>query len=371
MISQELIDKYVSEINDTFATEDRDKYFEIANKLYKETNQKNSYFLGAAYLNGWGTQIDNNYACLLLTGAADNNDNYDYACYLAAIAYYRCNDFFKAFDWFCKAEKAGVRDSIALFADSAAGCTFNLWNEVRHQLSQSTVTQGAARVKNYMAVAIELYMEAAEKTPEAMDATLYSGYAKLMILMYNMATTGMLDMDVVAFDSLSGTVAGGIEALKKMLDTEAHNETLAKCIIGAHFIEEHGYPLVAEYLRAQLAVMESLRDRSAHAFYRARWHMIRIGQLQNTTADAALVANIFAEMNDDYRNAENKYGATVMNMMKMGQMPDLTKSFLPDNAPAPESCENFMNVCRQLQADTQNQAPVNKPGGFLKNLFKF
>ena len=31
--------------------------------------------------------------------------------------------------------------------------------------------------------------------------------------MYNMATTGMMDMEVVAFDSLGRTVAGGLDAL--------------------------------------------------------------------------------------------------------------------------------------------------------------
>ncbi len=374
MITEDKILEYQAAISETFNTGDVAKRFELSNQLYNETNKNYSYFLGACYLNGWGVGQNINWAAQLLTGAADHQDNYNYACYLAAIAYYRLQDFENAFEWFCKAEEAGVRDSVALFADSAAGCAFNLWEKVRTAFLQSEVTQGASIVKKFMAIGIELYMEAAEQAPETMNASLYCGYARLLILMYNMGTTGMLDMQEVATDSLSGIVAGGLEALQKMLDTEAHNKVLAKCIIGAHFLEEHGAPLVAEYLRAFLALMESTRDRSAVAFYRARWHMKRIGEMRNTDPDAALVANIFTDIDGQYRLAEHKYSATVMNMMRSGQLPDLTKSFLPGYAPAAESCENFMVMFRNAHSSAQQSAtqnPAEKAGGFLKKLFKF
>ncbi len=374
MVTKEEIAQLKQQIEDHFAAGDMDSLFKVAERLCKSTDGQYAYFLGACYLNGWGTQVSLANAIIYLHKAAEYGDNYDYACYLSAIAHYRCNEFKDAYNWFVKAQEAGVNDSLALFADSAAGCAFAKWDEVRVQFAQSEVTQGAEWVKMYMSVAIEKYMQAAEEQPETMTSALFCGYARVMILLYNMGTTGMLDMDIVTFDSLGGMVAGGLQALGKMLNTEEHDKVLFKCITGAQFIEEHGYPLVAEYLRAFLAILESTRDRSAAAFYRARWHMKRIGEMLIYEKDAGQVRNIFADIDDHYDKAEKKYGATVMNMMRAGQLPDLTKSFLPDDVPAIDSCENFMNmywsVRDQAQRSPAPSNPVDKVGGFLKKLFK-
>lgn len=373
MITKEEIEKLQGQIDEHFASGDMEQLFEVAKSLYSRTNNQYGYFLGTCYLNGWGTPSNPAVSIPYLHKAAEYGDNYNYACYLSAIAHYRCNQFKDAYNWFVKAQEAGINDSLALFADSAAGCAFAKWDEVRTQFAQSEVTQGAEWVKIYMSVAIEKYMQAAEEQPETMNSALFCGYAKLMILMYNMGTTGMLDMDIVTFDSLGGIVAGGLQALGKMMDTEEHDKVLFKCITGAQFIETHGYPLVAEYLRAFLALLESARDHSAAAFYRARWHMKRIGELRAYEKDAELVKNIFFDIDNHYQKAERKYGATVMNMMRAGQLPDLRKSFLPEMAPNIDSCKNFMDLYYSVRNGAQqptSQSSAGKLGGFLKNLFK-
>ncbi len=373
MITKEEIEQLQRQIDEHFASGDMGQLFEVAKKLSAGTNSQYGYFIGTCYLNGWGTQPNPAAAIPYLHNAAEYGDNYNYACYLSAIAHYRCREFKDAYDWFVKAQEAGINDSLALFADSAAGCAFEKWDEVRTRFSQSEVTQGAEIVKYYMSDAIIKYMQAAEEHPETMNSALFCGYAKLMILMYNMGTTGMLDMDVVTSDSLGGIVSGGLQALGKMLNTEEHDEVLFRCVTGAQFIEEHGYPLVAEYLRAFLAILESSRDRSAAAFYRARWHMKRIGELRNCEKDAELVQSIFADIDDHYDKAEHKYGATVLNMMRQGQVPDLKKSFLPDMAPDIDSCKNFMDLYYSVRNQVQQSAPKDsggKIGGFLKKLFK-
>ena len=131
MITKEQIEQQRSHIDEIYATGDMAALYRAAQKLYRDTDSRYGYFLGACYLNGWGVEPDPDYASLLLISAARNGDNYDYACYMAAIAYYRQRKYFDAYNWFCKAEEAGIRDSLTLFADSAAGCTMDLWNEVR------------------------------------------------------------------------------------------------------------------------------------------------------------------------------------------------------------------------------------------------
>lgn len=373
MITKEKIEQLQERIDEHFAAGDMEQLFEVAKELYSSTNNQYGYFLGACHLNGWGTPSNPAVAIPYLHNAAQYGDTYNYACYLSAIAHYRCREFKDAYNWFVKAQEAGITDGLALFADSAAGCAFAKWDEVRVQFAQSEVTQGAEWVKMYMGVAIEKYMQAAEEQPETMNSALFCGYARLMLLLYNMGTTGMLDMDIVTFNSLEGIVAGGLQALGKMLDTEEHDKVLFKCITGAQFIEKHGYPLVAEYLRAFLAIMESSRDHSAAAFYRARWHMKRIGELRSHEKDAELVKNSFSDIDEHYQKAERKYGATVLNMMRAGQLPDVKKSFLPEKAPAIDSCKNFMDLYYSVRNGAQqstSQGAGGKLGGFLKNLFK-
>lgn len=374
MITKEEIEQLQGQIDEHYASGDMEQLFEVAKELYSSTDNRYGYFLGTCYLNGWGTPSNPAVSIPYLHNAAQYGDNYNYACYLSAIAHYRCREFKDAYNWFVKAQEAGINDSLALFADSAAGCAFTKWDEVRNiQFSPTGITQGVERVKIYMSVAIEKYMQAAEEQPETMNSALFCGYAKLMILLYNMSTWGVLGLDFATADSLGGMVSGGLQQLGNMMNTEEHDKVLFKCITGAQFIEKHGYPLVAEYLRAFLALLESSRDHSAAAFYRARWHMKRIGELREYEKDAAVVKNIFADIDSHYDKAEKKYGASVMNMMRAGQLPDLKKSFLPEMAPAIDSCKNFMDLYWSVRNGVQqptSQSSAGKLGGFLKNLFK-
>ena len=79
MITEEQINQHLADIDEYFAAEDYDSIFKTAKALYEETDGRYSYFLGACYNRGWGTEYDEEKALYYMENAANNDDNYFYA----------------------------------------------------------------------------------------------------------------------------------------------------------------------------------------------------------------------------------------------------------------------------------------------------
>ncbi len=377
MITQEAIQQHLDNIDVHFANNDHAAIFNEAKLLSEGTNGQYSYFYGACYLNGWGTETNLALAAHYLVMAANHRDTYNYACYLAGLAFYRQRKYPEAIEWLIKAEKEEVTDAPLFLADSCAGVALELWNKVRYYSIPSEFAEGVKMVKAHLFLAIEKYMVGADASPNIINNDLWLGFGRMALLLYNLSSSGVLDADELNGDSLMDMFDAGMHMIGAKWDMDAHNEIFGYSIEICDFMAERGAELVAEYFRAYLSLLESERHKSAEAFYRARWHMKRVGELRNQMDPLAANQVVIAmqDIDDKYRLVEHKYGNAVLGMMRNGRLPDLTVSYGQGKAPDPQSCQNFMQMLYHEQAMAnapQKAAPSGgKAGGFLKNLFKF
>ena len=381
MISEERINQYLTNIDDCFAAGDFSSLYKTAKVLCKETDGKYSYFMGACYWNAWGTEFDMDKALYYLENAALNNDNYMYATFITGIIYYRKARYDKAIEWMSAAEKAGNDDAIVFIADSAAAIALAEWNDTRKCRLHDKVVAGVRNVKNYLNFAVEKYMEAANTAPQSMTNGFWCGFGNMHVLLYNLSTTGYLNLEGTHGGSLSANVSAGLHLFFEKTDNDAHDKIYDIGISACDFMAAHGAVLVAEYFRAFFALFESERHNSAEAFYRARWHMKRVGELRREAdaQEAEELANTMTNLGLEtkYKAQEKKYGNMVLGMMRSGEYPSINRSYGEGLAPAVESCENFMQMFKQEQSFANNENNKQRAkekkssGGLFKKLFKF
>ena len=378
MITQEAINQHLANIDEYYAAGDYAAIFREAKVLYDGTDGTYPYFLGACYLNAWGTQCDYYWAAKYLEEAAKHKDNYDYACHLAGLAYYRKAEYPQAIEWLAKAEEAGVNDAIVFLADAAAAAALNLWPKVSNYIIPAEFAQGVEIVKQYIAIAMDKYEKAALTTPQLMSNAFWCGFGNMGILLYHLSTRGCLNIEDNQNSLFSSMVSAGFQMLGSQWDHEAHRNIYQIGVTICDFMADNGAELVSEYFRAFLSLLESERHNSAEAFYRARWHMKRIGELRKEVDPQAAeeVAGYLKDVDIKYQLQNRKYGSMVISMMRSGRLPDISVSYGEGRVPAVESCENFMNMFNEEQAmAAQAQASAaqtkgNSITGFLKNIFK-
>ena len=346
--------------------------YDAAMALEKEAKGYGSLHLALMYHGGWGVKEDYDKA-LSYYQAATVIDNH----YLARVwyngghLYIHLEDYDKAAEWLEKAEALGYDDSSLWLAFAWCNSAIKYRNYACKTLRINELTQANLVASNLAVKAQNKYMSLAQKDPDSVDSAHMVLMGRCALLLYNMACQGELSMDVTADNSLRSWVGNSFHMVAGSRNDAFHAQLLENAVCVFAVMEKAGHPIPAEYFRARCSLLDAEVHHSAEAFYRARWHMKRIGEFRAQEPETfEEIHEMFMDVDEAYAKMDHKYGNTVTSMMRKGQHPDLSPSYPAGQAPAPESCKSFMDLLERIQSAPFQPVPENKEKKGLLGFFR-
>lgn len=378
--SQNEIQSLNERLNSFILSGDHNGIFQTSLQLESTGSLLGAYWLGSCYLNGWGTQIDNNLGakyCEKAT-ACDIPSIKPYAYYNAGVGYYRLGEYDDAIQLLQYAESLNVAMATVFIADAYAALAFCNWDIVRNIRTQNDMADGLTIIKVCINNAQDKYLEAATEHPETMTPAFWCGFGNVGVLYYNLATQGLLNVERIDETSLIDYFFAGANMVSEKWNTEKQETVYNIGVLSCEVMEDCGAEFIAEYYRAYLSLLDSERNKSAEAFYRARWHLKKVGELRSVVGEAVAneVAGYLTDVDVKFKALDKKYGGIVHSMMRSGRFPNLQPSYFNIEVPPVESCRKFMDMFYEVRSagNTVQQPASNAPSkekkGFFSKLFK-
>ncbi len=372
-LSEEEIDERLTAIADLYDQERYEELFREATELDKEAPGHGAFFLGFLYSMGEAVEEDAQKAMMYFRNGTNVNNYYTQQCWLlGGIQLFSDDAYAEAIRWLERAREFGDdEDETALptIAACEAKLAFQYRERACNTLRMDELTQTNAVVVEYAVHAQDLFMECAKRFPESMEVYNWVMFGQCAELLYNMTCRGELSMNMTDSNSLSTWLGNSFRMAGGANDQKFHDEMLQNVAVVCDAMDVGGRPLIGEYFRAICGLLDSELHHSAEAFYRVRWHMKRIGELREIDEDAEEIARLCGEVNILFKKMQKKYDRLVVDMMRRKQMPDLTPSYLPGKAPAPQSCAKFMAMLNDAASGTATASPFG--GQEKKGLFSF
>ena len=344
----------------------------LVKKLNKEASGEADGILAMMYFNGWGVEED--YAtCVKYTRSyvgSHKNDKTVY--YIGGVAAYLLGDQPTAIDWLNKAYHLGEKSALPVLGSSYYTYGNNLRDEIMRSLDAGKVTANNAMACKCWHNGIKAFAAAARECPEDMVIGYWRFMGWCAEMLYSLSCLGEMPSSI--YDSLDQTVMSyGLNVVQSRFDYDSHMRWWAELVWAASVMDDH-CPAMAELCRAHGSLLDAKLHKDSNAFYRARWHMKRAGELrnqlssedyENTVGFYDTVANLFKEM-------QRKYGSISDAAMRKGIAPNISVSYIEGKAPAVESCQSFMSMFQAASAPAPTPAaPAKKEssGGLLGKLF--
>lgn len=382
-LSGEEIKARLDELEQCFAAKDYGTCIAKAQQLDKEAPGYGSFHLGLCHELGYGTAADADKALTYYEAAVEVDDQF------TGLAYYRCGILYmttlfdankpidchtKMLENFQKAEEHGAAVATCYTAYAHNLLALDSRVMATKTLRMSEISQFNAVAVAHAASSIAKYEEAAQQSPQNnMDLFQWMRFGLNTVLLYKMACTGELAQGVQVEDSLKTLFKSSFRIVGSQMSGDAAQGMQANNAAVFDFMEQSGRRTVAEYYRAYCALVDAGDHHSAEAFYRARWHMKMYGELKSkdTSAQNAVTYAQFdgGDLEPLYQKMQKKYGSYVIDFARQGKLPDLAPSYLPDKAPAVESCQSFMDMVAELRGGAGGEAPAAEPQGKRKSTF--
>lgn len=281
------------------------------------------------------------------------------------------NDYEQAAIYLSEALKRNVEGARVAFSDACASYALELREYAAKQLNMSEYTQyNAAAVTNALQAQAE-YTAAVDAEPDSMSVISWVLFGKMGQLMYNLACRGELNAQV-SDNSAKSYISNSIRMTLASMSGDDHLEWWDNAMQICAIMDRHGAGIVAEYTRAGCCLLDAECHHSAQAFYRARWHMKRVGELRASQTlfdeeDMEILFNSMSEVDKSAQKLNKKYGAIVREMIQSGQYPDIQREYPDGMAPHPSECENFMSMYNDMQNPASASAATGKSA--VKRLF--
>ena len=379
-LSGEEIKARLDELEKCFAAKDYETCIAKAQQLDREAPGYGSFHLGLCHELGYGTAADAAKALAYYEAAVEVEDEF------TGPAYYRCGvlamttffDANKAMDChttmlknFQKAEEHGTAVAALYVAYSYNLLALDCRELATKTLRMSEISQANAVAVAHANASIAKYIQVVQQRPQDMDLFQWMRFGLNTVMLYKMACAGELAQGVQVEDSLKTLFKSSFRIVGSQMSGDKAQAMQAQNAALFDFIEQNGQRTVAEFFRADCALVDAGDHHSAEAFYRARWHMKMFGELRSkvtSTQDAETFANFTAiELEPLYEKMQKKYGGYVIDFARQGKLPDLTPSYLPEKAPAVESCQSFMDMVAELRGGAGGEAPAAEPQGKRKS----
>lgn len=285
-------------------------------------------------------------------------------------AYMMEQDFAEAVDPLRQAFVLGDMESGVLMSSAC----MVLANEFRNQAS-STLNPAVYSKANGQALTLYAAVCAAgsivgEQNPGLMDDADWQCYGRACDMMYGLSLNG----EAHGFqnpDDMYTTYASAAKGFAKgRKDTQQHEYWRMNGVLCCSLMEKAGYKAMAEYFRAGMCLNVVDRKKDAKKLASAKWHFDKADELTPALTDEQRrdYAKDFADFREQYDKFYRRFGKTVESDLKAGRLPDLSGEYPEGAAPAPDSCQTFMNSVSAVRAGGSaagSGAPAPKKKGFF------
>lgn len=343
----------------------------LAKKLNKEAPGEGDGALGNLYFNGWGVQEDYAACIRCCRNYADIHPKDKYNLYTCGTAYYMLSDYPNAIDWLTKSYEAGNKEALVILGTSYYSYGNNLRDEIMKSLSAAKVTANNAMACKCWRNGIKVFAAAARECPNDMSPSYWRFMGWCAEMLYSLSCLGEMPASVAS--AMDQTVFSfGLDVAQGRFNYDAHQRWWLE-LVGAAYVANAHCPAMAELSLAHGSLLDAKLHKDPEAFYRARWHMKRAGELRRSLSaeDQTDTAAFFDAVATLFNELKRKYGAISDNKMRQGIAPDISVSYPQGCAPAVESCQGFMDMFRNASSPAAAAPAARKEssGGLLGKLF--
>lgn len=374
-VSEERVAQLKNKVWEAIAYDNYTEAFSLASELWELSADSANHILGVMYTNGWGVSADYKTALKYFKKSVQVHDEDEASSwYMGGMLLLFQKDYANAIKWLVNAEKMGEKDAKPMIAQCYYSTALDMRAFACRVSDAGKYSQAnAAAIKTAIA-AQDIYMDVAES--EELDMLSWVAVGRMAQMLYNIACRGEFDMQTTSIGLRGSYFKSSLDIFGGACDIKSPETWRQNVVNVCAAMDEHGMSTVGEYFRAIYSMTDSELNKSASAFYRAKWHLRRAEQLSRSIDPKAKddLREVLSDIDESCRKLENEYGQAVISMMRSGELPNITLSYPAGKAPEVEGCDDFMNMLKAVKssgAGTSEGTSSEKLKGIKKKLFGF